>query len=96
MRSGCDQDVTWWSGARGINLAVFVHMEHYIIITMVTGECKWSDLPVFKSMMTGCQSLFPAFCGSPLAEVSCTVLGVTPSELCVLHAYHMYTTLPYI
>ena len=34
-------------------------MEHYIIITMVTGECQWSDLPLIKKMMTGCQSLFP-------------------------------------
>ena len=35
------------------------HVEHYIIITMVTGECQWSDLPLIKKMMTGCQSLFP-------------------------------------
>ena len=53
-------------------------MEHYIIITMVTGECQWSDLPLIKKMMTGCQSLFPASCGSPLAEASCTVLCVAP------------------
>ena len=30
---------------------------HYIIITMVTGECQWSDLPLIKEMMTGCRSL---------------------------------------
>ena len=35
------------------------HVEHYIIITMVTGECQWSDLPLIKKMMTGCQSLYP-------------------------------------
>ena len=28
QKSGCDQE---WSGARGINLAVFVHMEHYVV-----------------------------------------------------------------
>ena len=28
QRGGCGQDVTWCSGARGINLAVFVCMEH--------------------------------------------------------------------
>ena len=30
---------------------------HYIIITMVTGECQWSDRPLIKEMMTGCRSL---------------------------------------
>ena len=34
-------------------------MEHCIAVTMVTGECQWSDLPLIKKMMTGCQSLFP-------------------------------------
>ena len=32
---------------------------HVVIITMVTGECQWSDLPLVKRMMTGCRSLFP-------------------------------------
>ena len=40
-------------------IPVFVHMEHCIAVTMVTGECQWSDLPLIKKMMTGCRSLFP-------------------------------------
>ena len=36
-----------------------VHMEHCITVTMVTGECQWSDLLLIKKMMTGCRSLFP-------------------------------------
>ena len=40
-------------------ILVFAHVEHCIIITMVTGERQWSDLPLIKKMMTGCQSLFP-------------------------------------
>ena len=50
---------------------------HYI--TMVTGECHWSDLPLIKKMMTGCRSLFPvvsyaftivpSFCGGQIGFV---------------------------
>ena len=43
----------------GQGIPVFVHMEHCITVTMVAGECQWSDLPLIKKMMTGCRSLFP-------------------------------------
>ena len=41
------------------DIYLFAHVKRYIFITMVTGECQWSDLPLIKKMMTGCQSLFP-------------------------------------
>jgi len=28
-------------------------------VTMVTGECQWLDLPLIKTVLTGCRSLFP-------------------------------------
>ena len=52
---------------------MFAHVEHCIIITMVTGECQWSDLPLIKKMMTGCQSL------SPIVRYAFTTIPTYPN-----------------
>ena len=66
---------------------------HYI--TMVTGECHWSDLPLIKKMMTGCRSLFPvvsytftivpSFCGGQIGFVLASLNKVSVFECVCVH-----------